>query len=76
MLREGRRLVQGEPKFKVGILSLVSSRPASYAPAWGLCVLGGMESRAGNQVSGVGGYVYLCCGYFVAALRIYLKSPR
>ena len=66
----------GEAKCEAGIPSLISSRPASYAP-----VLGALGPwRDGEQgwqvdVRG-GGYVYLCCGYFVAGIRIYLESPR
>ena len=47
----------GEAKFKVGIPSLISSRPASYAPALGALGPWRDGDMAGNRVSGVGGYV-------------------
>ena len=87
LLREGRRLVRGEPKFKVGIPSLVSSRPAPALGAlgpwrdgeqgWRPGALGPWRDGQQGWRPGVGvGLCLFCRGYFVAAVGIHLESPR
>ena len=73
LLREGRRLVRGEPKFKVGIPSLVSSR---LAPALG--ALGPRRDGEQGWRPGVGGggLCLFCRRYFIAAVGTHLESLR